>query len=376
MAKFATNKVQYGIRLADPFGESIKNIDSFISIEYARKVNDIGSMTLVLPDEYPPYLFAIDSRLEVWRGYPSNLKLDMDTIWLIRKVADVIDKDGTRQYQITAYDALHLLKRRIVPYNDGNPESQKQDWADDMCKEIVYENLGAGAADVNRDLSAWLSIDADFGAAPQATKLFSRRIVMEVLQEIAQSSYDNGTFLAFDLVYDPIGRRLTFKTYTGQRGVDRSGSGNSKLVIVGENYNGILSASLTFDHEEEYNYIYAAGQSVGDIVAIYEIGDDAAIGKSPFNRCEFLQNASGTDDADELKEEAKAALSQYKAKTILQCEIDALAKGSEYGIDFGYGDKIAIEFGGKSYNVLVNAISVKVDGADEQVSAVLSNVTD
>ena len=86
-------------------------------------------------------------------------------------------------------------------------------------KTIIDANMGSGATDATRDLSSLLTIQKSFSLAPDIDISYSRRQLLDVLQDIAAYSWKNGTYLTFDIVYTGPGT-LEFRTYVGQRGVD------------------------------------------------------------------------------------------------------------------------------------------------------------
>src|SRR5437868_1944681 len=104
----------YSVRLYTATGQLIAEIDDFVRLEYARSVNDPGSLSLDLP-----YTFASrftsdpfaqpDAILAVMRtvagGSPA---VDLATQWFVRYSAKIVNQRRKVQ-QVQALGALHLL---------------------------------------------------------------------------------------------------------------------------------------------------------------------------------------------------------------------------------------------------------------------------
>lgn len=122
-------------------------------------------------------------------------------------------------------DLNHLLTRRIVAYLTGSPEARKAAEADDMMKEYVYENFGAGAA-AARQLPAALGFeiagDQTAGPALEYSSKFGK--VLSVLQGVAERAAEDGTRVYFGMV--PVIRNgivvPRFETRIGRWGRDRT----------------------------------------------------------------------------------------------------------------------------------------------------------
>lgn len=377
------NDISYNIRYTDPLGNILVNVINFISLEYARKQNEVGKLQLVLPARdysIDSFIFGqkprVDCRIEVWRKiHNNNQYLDTETAWLMRDFSSERRSSGEQVYIIEAVDSIDILDRRIIPYNEGMEllYADKSQEADDMMKAIMEENFGPTALDADRDLSDWVIIQGDFTLAPSIRKSFSRRNVLTTLKEIAEASLDLGTPLFFDLVYLPDTAQFEFRTYIDHRGPDRSVSGSNSPIIISEKTGNLTDASIEYDHSDSRNFIYAGGQSAGQVRSVWEEYDTNDINMSPFNRRELFVNASDTDDDDELETEAQHALEQNRGRVIFGGKI-VDTNYIRYGVHYRYGHKITAEFENKQYDCVVDAISVKVDEGGERIDARLKSV--
>lgn len=372
----SANVVTYEIRVTDPYGEPIKIVDEFTALDYARKVNSVGELALSIEDKGDINVFKPENRIEVWRMKGDNAKLDLGAVWFIHTVSRHHDSSGARYFEVEAHDQIGLLPRRIIPYNEGNPTTQKQAEGDDVIKEIMRENFGAAATDVDRDLTTYLTVQGDTTLAPQVTIFCAKDNVFDVIQEIADTCYENGTFLAFDLVYNPNVGTFEFRTYVGQRGVDRSVVPSASALILGVEYGSLESAVLLDDRGDEKNYIYAGAKDLVGIVPPQTAFDLPSIGISPFHRKEFFMNASSSDDADELQDEADMTLEERRYRARIEATLSQEFARNSYGELFDFGDKVSVSVFGKTYTVFANAISVKVDKNGEKINVVLEGTDD
>jgi len=122
-------------------------------------------------------------------------------------------------------DLNHLLARRIVAYLTGSAEARKNAEADDMMKEYVYENMGAGAA-AARQFPATLGFEiaGDQTAGPVLEYSSKFGNVLSVLQGIADRAAEDGTRVYFGIV--PVVHNgiiiPRFETRIGRWGNDRT----------------------------------------------------------------------------------------------------------------------------------------------------------
>src|SRR3990172_11852280 len=197
---------EYQVALLDQYGIVLTQLEVFSSLDYTRIVNSVGSLVVTIPNIYDQYLFSgtdiiRDNRIEVYRRIGGgSFYRDMETQWLAVKGNKILNERGERLTKITCVDLMQLLTRRIVAYNSGAAQASKTDQADDVMKAIIRENFGSLATDTSRSWLTYLSIEANFGLGQSISKAFSRRKVLTVLKELANASYQAGTYVAFDIV--------------------------------------------------------------------------------------------------------------------------------------------------------------------------------
>jgi hypothetical protein len=137
---------QYQIVLKDPNAVTLAIPQNIFYLEYARRVNQIGAMTLQIPIIYDPYCL-IDGQIELYRQVDSGpLYLEGETRWFIRKISHKLDDNGQEYIELYAEDAMTLLQRRITAFYAGSSQVVKSAVAaDDLLKTIVSNNMGSAA---------------------------------------------------------------------------------------------------------------------------------------------------------------------------------------------------------------------------------------
>lgn len=339
-----------GVRLAP--------LDQAMELEYTRVVNDTGLLTGRWSQQaFDPSWLKLDHRIEVWR----NRQLDFAGFlryWNPRT------EEGISTVEVGFPDYNELLSRRIVAYYDGSAQADKSDHADDFMRAVVRENFGADCVDVARDLSAWglivPPVTADLHLGPTVEKKFSRRYVLDALQELAGAAATAGTRVYFALV--PLtAQTCEFRTWVNQPGVDRTGT-----VLVGLEYGNLADPSLEHDAMDEISYVYAGGQGEGSARNIQVAQDAARIGASAIGRREAWADATIADTDAGVQAEADAALEAGRPRRSFAGTL-VETPGCRYGRDWGLGDRITAVYLGQQYACLVKAVTVKSTAPDGEV---------
>lgn len=368
---------EYKVEVYDILGNrKIATIDAFYLLDYARRVNDIGALRMLIPPNWDNILFfnndiIEDLRFVINRSNPNNpsiYNMEMEQVWLLRYGSRAFSEYGVTE--LICEDLNGLLHRRIVAYDSASAEANKSDLADDMMKEIVSENMGASAP-ADRDLSLYLSIEGDQSQAPSINKGFSRRILIEVFKELAQSSLEAGTFLAFDVIANSPKSKPIFRTYTGQRGLDRRFGVGINPVLLSIESGNLANAKREHDHQSEVTYAYAGGQGEGASRAVGTASDPIRIARSPFGRIETFIDARMTTDSAALDDDASSAIRQGQPRQIFSGRI-VETPSTKYGVQFGFGDYVSTSFKGEVLDCRIDALRVTVDRTDIQKGTVES----
>ena len=366
---------EYQVALLDQYGVALTQLEGFSSLDYTRIVNSVGSLVTIIPEIYDQYLFSgtdiiRDNRIEVYRRIGGgSFYRDMETQWLVVKGNKILNERGERLTKITCVDLMQLLNRRIVAYNSGAAQASKTDQSDDMMKAIVRENFGSLATDTDRDWSAYLSVEADFGLGQSISKSFSRRKVLRVLNELANASYQAGTYIAFDIVATSQTAML-FRTFSGQRGIDRRHPSGINPLILSPEFGNLAGVDRGYDHTNEITYAYAGGQGEGASRLIRTASDTTRINQSPFGRIEGFADARTTGDPVQVLDEARSLVKGgVPANTFAGKIVDGVS--TIYGLHYGFGDIVTANFEGESIDCYVDKIRVRVTQDGESVDSQL-----
>jgi len=142
-----------------------------------------------------------------------------------------------------------LLARRIIAYPAASSEAQKTDYADDMMKAFVDENL-VNATDGDRNLVAGVGfgIAGDQSAGPEIDYSARYDNLLAVLKRISDTSAETGDRVLFSIVpqLDGAGRYVPrFVTAVGQFGrvLDlKIGRGKRQITQAVVGVRGIVTA--------------------------------------------------------------------------------------------------------------------------------------
>lgn len=374
---------EYELRLLTPAGGALATLPLFTSLQYALVENNVGALTLTLPPVVPYTWFTRDTRIEIWRsidGAPAYLEgsgID-GTQWFVRK-AERRTANGETLILVNAYDAKHLLKRRIVNYQAGTAQGTKTAALDNMMKAIVRENLGSSATGTGRDISAYLDVQADTSQLPSVTSSFAWRNVLTTLQELCEESLANQVPAVFDIVKSS-DTKLEFRTYYDRRGAYR-GQGSASPLVVSADFGTLSDAALSDDWTNEITYVRVGGTGEGALRITSESLDAPRAATTPFNRLEQFIDARNADDTSPqysnmlLTEAVRAVIAGRPRLRLTGMVLDV--PPARYGKDYRHGDIVAAKDGDVIRDARVNAVRVTVNSQGEKVEAQVSseNVT-
>lgn len=317
----------------------------------------------------------IDYWLAIWVRQLGIRWLLHDTLWGIRRV--VKSKQGqSKTYLLVAYSAdRHILPSREILYASGTSQAKKTDQADDMQKAVVNDNFITATVSARNLSSAYFGNAADLSAGPTVDKSFAWDDVPETLLAIADTSASHDTTptrlywdIEASLTSSPT---FTFKTYTGQRGADRSES-----IEFSEANDNLTKTDLDVDWTGEYNHATAAGQGEGADrrTATAEATDRS--GRGPLARRERLKNATNIefDDTAGLQDEANALLEEGRPRRIFKADAVDTPQAPFGPNGWRLGDRVKAVFDDEVFTPEVKTVQISIEGGAARVTARLSNV--
>ena len=350
---------EYEIWLTNDTGARLARLQPFW-FQATRVVNDVGTCQLGMAPDFDTAFLKRDYMIQFWRA-PSGGRPGMFRTYFLRQWRwDLIGEVET--LRLYGRDMNDLLARRVVAYDEDSDEANTStNESDDAIKLIVTENLitdTSGPTYGSRDY-ANLSVTPDVAAGPVIAKHYSRRRVLDVLQEFAESADTAGTRLYFDIAESGVSTAtlaLQFRTYVTQPGMDLTDLG----VVFEPARGNFVNCWLDYDYTDEENYICGLGQGEGGDRILQESYDTAAITASAWNRREGIVNATGEDTAAGVLDQADSALRARRG--IVSCGGDLRdTEGFRFGRDWNWGDVLRARYREREFDGLVSAISLSVD---------------
>lgn len=366
---------RYELWLTDTRGASLALLDTALWLTYSRVANGYGTFSLGLPASFDDRLIKLDHMVQVWRAYDGGV-LVLQRVYFIRwweyRTVDTVD-----MFIIGGPCTNYLLDGRIVAYAAASAQAAKSDYADDMIKEMVDENLVNDASSPDygsRDL-ARLSVETDISGGESLDKGVARRNLLMAVQEIALASAEAGTALYVDIrptIVQGTGFALMLVTRTGQPGRDRTGNG----VLFDQKRGNLVDPNLRQDHMSEINYVYTLGEGTEGSRNVQEVYDAARIAASPWNRREAAVQATyGRTTDSSIQDEGRARLEQGRPAETFRANIMDV-EDIRYGRDWGWGDRVLAEYRGRSFECVIPTVAVYVRGdGRETIGATLEAVT-
>ena len=327
----------------------------------------------VLDPDFDTAFLDVDNLIEFWRQ-PEGGEDRLEMVGFIRYWDYFETAPKSERLRIGGPDQVDLLDRRVIAYRSTTSQSTKTDFSDDMIKEIVRENLGASAAltEAGRPRAFdpdHFTVAGDTSQGQSMTRSFAWRNVLNVIQEIAETSRDLGTPLFFDMV-PSVGASFEFRTYVNVRGIDRTPS-NIPSVVFSREYGNLTNPFLREDWRQEHNYVWGGGQGQGAARVIDPEKDTDRIFRSIWAKTEIFQDAREESTILGVASKAFERLENSQPRLIFRGELLDTPR-SRYGIDWDFGDKITVRYRGNEFYGDIRSVTVGInaDGL-ETVSASL-----
>lgn len=355
-------KPAYVVWLDDPYGNRLALLENLIDFEIVRVANAVSYCRVTLPGTFDQNLIGLDYMVEFWRA-PVGGSIQLETVFFVRKITYTEDDQGNDIIILSGPDGNDLLQRRIAAYDAGTSYTSKSDYADDMMKEIVSENLGSDATDSDRDLSSLnITVAGDTSSSVGVEKGFSWRNILETLIDVAAMSSESGIDLYFDMVPKVVSASeigFEFQTFVHQRGQDRTYNVENP-VLFSKEWGNLTSPILEEDYTDEWNYVYAGGQGEGADRVIEEQEDSKRIGASIWNRREKFSDARDLGTSDKVAYRARQKLDEGKPVKRFTCSLLDTPQ-ARYGLDWGFGDRVVVSYRSKQFDGAIQALRMTLD---------------
>jgi hypothetical protein len=370
------------IVLLTPDGIQLAKIERAVEWQFVRTANDLGWFTVRL-GTIDPRLLSVDNLLEFYRTPIGSAPVLMG-VGFLRAWQYAEDDTGSVSVVLNGPDQMDLLARRIVAYTD--PEStwnKGPDYADDLIKDVVSENMGPTSTDpwYNRGRAYPAS---HFSIAPKQslgrsdTQLtFQFRDVLAVLQDAAaysgwpsSDSAFTGLPVWFDLDYIGAAKFL-FRTWVPIRGIDRT-LGTAIAPLVFSRQAGNLSApALRFDYTTEKNIVYGLGPGIGENRMVDPENDVPRENLSIWNLREGICPATEETTLQGVANRAYSKMQELRPRVVFEGQLIDTPK-TRFGIDWGYGDIVTVRFQEMEFDGRIDTFDFRMskDGEESVTAAV------
>jgi hypothetical protein len=254
-------------------------------------------------------------------------------------------------------------------------------------KDVVNENLHSGATDTARDLSGKsgydFNIEADQSDGGTFDQSFPWRRVSDVLNEMNEWSYTDGTEIFYELriaSVNPSSKKITytFVTRTGQLGIDRTDlSRFGQRSIISYHYGNLVREFYEHDARKEVNYVYVLGPGEGENRSLEERTDSTRTNASIFNRIEGFVDASNVDPDNETAE-MQAAGDEYLARKRPRIraggKVISIPNTFTYGRHWGHGDKMRVDVFGRQFDGIIRVTELRIRDGEEEVTGTILHI--
>jgi len=379
----------YELWLTDDAGRRLGLLKDISFMQYARATHQFGTISFGLPfqpfaKEFLPW-FRPDWRVEIWRSAAYGVPMRREDVYLLRKPNVYTRTDSVQMLQFYGRNGWDLLNRRHVIQRAGTSYAAKTDYADDMMKESVREQMLYGSAldedGASDNTRAWprneFTVQGDVSLGPSQTVACEGKNVREVLKDISAATLqaynddpDNNQRIFFDILpqelnpadndnASPLGWQ--FVTRAGLYGSDRTTGIEYSL----ENEN-IKTPSYSISHLDEVNTVYVNGGGRGETQIIEKVEDTTRQSSSRWNRSETVISAASQWTAVELQDAGAAELDKGKPVESIPLIFLNTPGGvdtprSLYGLDWDLGDRLNVSYAMKQFQAEVNLLYVSID---------------
>lgn len=347
--------VQHRLRFYSPSGAFITNLYAWKSIDCVLSEKGEGGITVALFPNFPDQLFLRDCRLEFERHvftesfgefFPTTPKLVGNTCWLLTGRERTVEANGTSTILLQFVHPNHILGRRVVAYDEDSTQAEKSDIASDVIYDVVNENFVA-ATDTTRNLSSdHFVLDPRPGPTFGATvdKSLSYRNVLASLQEIANSSAQQGAYIGFELYTPIVPGPFHFRIYSRVRGTNRGLTSGQPVILRGiyQSHNGYRSARVWEDWSSIVSFAYAGGSGKSDERVVSTASDSTLINQTPFGRVEFFRSVS-TGGSAVASSEAQRVLREFRPRREFEASLGDQVR-YRFGVDYDWGDIVGAQF--------------------------------
>lgn len=363
----------YEVIIKTATGTTVETLTSGdIHYLYAGRVDrNFGKVVLQIPIKPGRTInnYTKDMIIEVWREQQGNLVLDGETCYFLRYKSIYRTRDNLELIELRGVDTVYQVDARVIEYDAGSSEASKTDVCNDMMKEFIDENM-VSATDTDRNLSSsYFGVQADDGGGGTVSFAGSREYVYTALMDVTDQSREGGDWVTFDVYYNG-DLPLEFRTYSGQRGNDLT-----NLITLSVEAGNLSQPNLIYDWENEKTVAYMAGVGIESQRLVGTAENTSVLAESVWSRREVISQNFQAETEATLDTMAQKLLEQYKGRQIITGTIQQ-TKGTRYGINWNYGDKLNVSYANAEFEcrVLAYEIEYGTNGKGKTVDTITATI--
>lgn len=353
-----------GRRLADSQGRTL--LDNILGGTFQRVANNVARFSARFPASFDTTLIRPDRMVQVWRA-PEGERLSLFRVYFVRwwRYARI---GSDLLIEMSGPDCNDLLRRRIVANYAQTVGSEKRDYADDMMKEVVDEQLVSDtsdpAASYGSRVMPGFTVEADTSQGPILSKAFAWQKVSQVVSDLQRATWAEDNEVFWDVAVSDVsstGIAFQFRTKTGQPGADLT-----DRIVFDEARGNLEAAELTYDWTQEENYIYSLGQGEDQFRDVVQAYDTIRIALSQYARSEDYAYSSFSSSPEAVEARAKEALLDNRPRRVFSGQaIDTV--GTRFGRDWNYGDRVTARFLRQEFEAIIRQVIITLDSGGREI---------
>jgi hypothetical protein len=353
---------EYNIYVYNPSGELQALITDYTDFAIGRVVNGYDTLDINIPYTSPsqPYM-QMDYFIEIYRsnsqfGIPSYLEFS----GLIHKTT--FNYDRLKNWRVVAFGWESLLARRLVAYNEDNPN--KSNWNNKSASTIMYDmvnlNIGAGSTTVGITDRAVSGIVSGF--------TFDADTLVGNILHVADKSYENlltalqDVALQGDVDFEVVwngGTSWTFRVGYPLLATDRS------AFVQFSVDNGTIGSFTSVNDRTVYGttaIVRGQGTSNATVRRVRP-----ATPLTELNSREFFVEASALgNNTTDLDNFGDARLLGYTKKALSITTTIQQTPSNLYGLDYFIGDLVTVDIISSTQVLQVNQVTISVDSSGNE----------
>ena len=351
----------YQIRIKNVAGVTQAIVTDFLTLAYAKRVNEPGIATFALPGNHTAVSSLVDKgQVEIWRrNQAQGIDWYCDFFGLYRQPDRVGGQPG--RFTATCPGQMEMLRWRTVAWKAGTASRSvfTSDPAETIMKTLVSYNAGSAATTghgrIRTGTITGISTAAD-GADGTVTDWYcAYDNLLETLQKLARIAGGD-----FDLVKTGA-QAWEFEFYTTRLGTDRSAT-----VIFSLEYDNMSNPRFVTQRLSEATVALVGGQGEGSLrQVVTRTGANYAAG----NDIEIFVDARDAGSTAGLNAKGDTVLEERRAYD--QFDFDVLQTAvSLYGKHYFLGDLVTAvnPFTGTALARKINGVTVTVNRGTEQIA--------